>query len=117
MQLKFASIVLHHNDVLSPGFSQAKEPAESAESASSDETAEREFTLKVQPLLKDKCLGCHGGDPDDIKGEFSVLTREALLRGGESEEAAIVPGKPDEGTLVAAIHGNHSRCRPKKTID
>ena len=76
--------------------------------------AERLFALKVQPLLKDKCLGCHGGDSDDIKGEFSVLSREALLRGGESEEAAIVPGKPDEGTLVSAIQWESLEMPPKE---
>ncbi|TWT85192.1 PSD1 and planctomycete cytochrome C domain-containing protein [Neorhodopirellula pilleata] len=79
-----------------------------------DESAERLFALKVQPMLKDKCQGCHGGDSDDLKGEFSVLTREALLRGGESEEAAIVPGKPDEGTFVSAIKWESLEMPPKE---
>lgn len=79
-----------------------------------DDSAERLFALKVQPLLKDKCLGCHGGDADDIKGEFSVLTREALLRGGESEEVAIVPGSPDRGTLVEAIAWDGLEMPPKE---
>ena len=70
-----------------------------ATGVAADEAAERLFALKIQPLLKDKCLGCHGGDADDVKGEFSVLNREALLRGGESEEAAIIPGNPDTGCL------------------
>ena len=55
-----------------------------------DEThsdADRLFVLEVMPVLKQKCLGCHGGDPDDIKGDFSVIDREHLLRGGESGEA------------------------------
>ncbi len=52
-----------------------------ATSLRADEAAERVFTLKVQPLLKDKCLGCHGGDSDDIKGEFSVIdSRGAVAR-------------------------------------
>ncbi len=85
-----------------------------ASSVYADESAERLFALKVQPLLKDKCLGCHGGDSDDLKGEFSVLTREALLRGGESEEAAIVPGKPDEGTFVSAIQWETLEMPPKE---
>ena len=44
----------------------------------------RLFTLKVLPLLKEKCLACHGGDANDIKGDFDIRTREALLRGGET---------------------------------
>jgi Protein of unknown function (DUF1553)/Protein of unknown function (DUF1549)/Planctomycete cytochrome C len=77
-------------------------------------SAERDFTLKVLPLLKDKCLGCHGGDSDDIKGDFSVLSRESLLRGGESEEASVVPGKPEEGTLLAAVRWDGLEMPPKE---
>lgn len=79
-----------------------------------DEAAEREFTLKVLPLLKDKCLGCHGADADDIKGEFSVLTLADMLRGGESEEPSVVPGKPDEGTLIDAITWTTLEMPPKE---
>lgn len=79
-----------------------------------DQAAERLFTLKVLPLLKDKCVGCHGGDQEDVKSNFNVLTREALLRGGESEVPSIVPGKPDEGTLVAAIAWEAYEMPPKE---
>lgn len=79
-----------------------------------NDPAERLFTLKILPLLKDKCLGCHGGDSDDIKGDFSVLDREALLRGGESEEPAIVPGHPEDGTLVGAIAWEDYEMPPKE---
>ena len=78
-----------------------------------DESAEREFTLKVLPLLTDKCLGCHGGDQDDIKGEYSVANREELLRGGESEQAAVVPGHPDQGSLIEAITWSGLEMPPK----
>ncbi|TWT66127.1 PSD1 and planctomycete cytochrome C domain-containing protein [Allorhodopirellula solitaria] len=82
--------------------------------AAADDAAQRLFTLKVLPLLKDKCLGCHGGDPADIKGDFSVLSRESLLHGGESEEPAMVPGKPDEGTLLPAIAWEDYEMPPKE---
>ncbi len=65
--------------------------------------ADRLFTLKVLPLLTEKCFGCHGNDADDIKGEYLMLNRTALLRGGESEEIAVHPGKADQGTLLEAI--------------
>ncbi|MEZ6123289.1 MAG: PSD1 and planctomycete cytochrome C domain-containing protein [Planctomycetaceae bacterium] len=77
-------------------------------------TAERDFTLKVLPVLKDKCLGCHGGDPSDIKGEYSIVKRESLLKGGESGDAAIVPGKPNEGTLLSAIRWESLEMPPKE---
>ncbi len=79
-----------------------------------DEQAERDFTLKVLPVLKDKCLGCHGGDPAEIKGEFSVLRREDFLRGGESGDPAIVPGAPGKGTLIEAISWEGLEMPPKE---
>ena len=82
--------------------------------ASENEAAEREFTLKVLPLLKDKCLGCHGGDTDDIKGDYSVLSRKDMIRGGESDEPSIVPGEPDEGTMIEAITWSGLEMPPKE---
>ncbi len=53
---------------------------------------DRLFTLKVQPLLSEKCNGCHGDDPEDIDGDYDMLTRKALLAGGDTfgEEVMIV---------------------------
>lgn len=82
--------------------------------AFADESAERKFTLKILPLLKDKCLGCHGGDQADIKGEFSVANLDGLLRGGESEEPAVVPGDPEAGTLIGAISWTEQEMPPKE---
>ncbi|QEG39838.1 PSD1 and planctomycete cytochrome C domain-containing protein [Roseimaritima ulvae] len=86
----------------------------SAVTVSADEASEREFTLKVLPLLKSKCLGCHGEDASDIKGEFSVLSREDLLRGGESGEPSIVPGHPEQSPFVDAIAWEGLEMPPKE---
>jgi mono/diheme cytochrome c family protein len=80
-----------------------------------DEDAEaRHFTLKVLPLLKEKCLGCHGNDADDIKGDYDVRTRDSLIKGGESEEPAIVPGKPDESPFYMAVMWDGMEMPPKE---
>ena len=76
--------------------------------------AERLFTLKVLPILKDKCYGCHGNDVEDIKGGFDVRSRETLLKGGESEEPAIVPGKPDESPLYLSVTWDGLEMPPKE---
>lgn len=76
--------------------------------------AARDFTLKVQPLFKAKCLGCHGDDAKDIKGEFDMRTRETLLKGGESSEPGIVPGNPDESPLFHAIKWDGLEMPPKE---
>ena len=41
--------------------------------------AEKLFTLKVKPTFSEKCNGCHGDDPEKIKGDYNMLTREKLL--------------------------------------
>ena len=64
---------------------------------------ERSFTLKVLPLLKEKCFACHGDDPKKIKGELNMLSREGLLKGGESSDKVLVPGKADASSMFVAV--------------
>jgi hypothetical protein len=61
------------------------------------------FATKVGPLLKERCLGCHGDDPKKLRGKLDLRTREATLQGGESGEPAVVPGKPEESPLYLAV--------------
>ncbi len=97
----------------------------SEESRAADELTERAkttpaqasklFAIKVLPLLKSKCFGCHGDDPDgEAKGEFDIRSRAELLRGGESGEASIVPGKPQESSLYSAIQWKDYEMPPKE---
>lgn len=72
--------------------------------ASADPSAaDRLFTLKVGPLLKEKCDGCHGGDPEKIKGEFKTLTREDLLKGGETKSDVLVPGDVKKSFIMTSV--------------
>lgn len=82
----------------------ASSPADAADSKLSPQ--EKFFLQKIRPLLEQKCLGCHGKTPDDIKGEYTMLTREALIKGGESGEAAIIVGKPEESPFWNAVTWN-----------
>ena len=84
------------------------QPSTAAEFADSD------FTLMVLPLLNGKCLGCHGEDSEDLKGEFDIRSREALLRGGESGEPSIIPGKPDDSPLYQAVMWDGLEMPPKE---
>jgi hypothetical protein len=77
-------------------------------------SARRLFTLKVLPLLKVKCFGCHGHDPKDVRGDYNLLTRAEMLKGGESEEPALIPGKPNESPLYQAILWEGSEMPPKE---
>ena len=93
--------------------SAANEPAQ----VLNKENAERLFTLKVLPLLKTKCFGCHGDDPKDVRGEFDTRSREALLKGGESEEAALVPGQPENSPLYQSVLWKDGFEMPPKKND
>src|SRR4051794_7582955 len=61
------------------------------------------FLGKVGPLLREKCLGCHGDDPKKIRGGLDLRSRDAMLRGGESGEPSVNPGVPDESPLYLAV--------------
>ncbi len=76
--------------------------------------AEQLFAREVLPVLKTKCFACHGQDSEDMKGDFSVLSREGLLLGGESGEPAIVPGNPEESPLLSAVRWEDLEMPPKE---
>jgi len=76
--------------------------------------ADQHFTLQVQPLLKAKCTACHGADPDDVQGGLDLTSSAGLLRGGESEEPLVLPGKPGEGLLIESIRRDGLAMPPKE---
>lgn len=61
------------------------------------------FVRNVLPVLKTKCFTCHGEDKKDLRGEFNVMSRAGLLKGGESGEPSIVVGLPEQSLLYQAI--------------
>ncbi|MCA9123790.1 MAG: PSD1 domain-containing protein [Planctomycetaceae bacterium] len=70
-----------------------------ADSANTEQL--RFFESHVRPLLAQHCLECHRAESQ--KGMLRLDSRAAMLKGGESGEAAIFPGKPDESTLISAV--------------
>ena len=59
------------------------------------------FHSDVMPIFRANCLGCHQGAKQ--RGEYVMTQFDALLRDGESGEAAIIPGQPDASHLVSQI--------------
>jgi len=55
----------------------------------------------VRPLFQAHCQGCH--QPAKPLGGYVMTSMDRLVKGGESESAAIVPGKPDESYLLDQI--------------
>ncbi len=52
-----------------------------------------DFNTQVKPILNKRCISCHGGVKKN--GELSMMTRNDLLKAGESGKQAIVPGDPE----------------------
>ena len=72
-----------------------------------DREGDRLFALKVRGILNAKCLACHGEAGKKLKGDLDLSSRAAMLKGGESEEASLVPGKPLASPLYLAATREH----------
>lgn len=57
----------------------------------------------AQALLKSRCYECHGARTQ--KSGLRLDGREAALKGGESGDPAIIPGKGADSPLVKAVKG------------
>lgn len=68
------------------------------------------FEEKIRPLLARHCYECHGIKAQ--KNGLRIDSIDALLKGGDSGRA-IVPGKPDESLLIAAVNYNGFEMPPK----
>ena len=60
------------------------------------------FRTSVLPILKSKCLKCHGLG-DKVKGGLKLTSRAALLKGGDSG-SAIDPDDLMGSVLLQAVH-------------
>ena len=58
------------------------------------------FETRIRPLLVARCLECHGAEKQ--KGGLRLDSRAGWQTGGDSGPA-IVPGKPEDSLLVAAV--------------
>jgi ankyrin repeat protein/mono/diheme cytochrome c family protein len=80
------------------------EPKESpAAKKNEPEPAKVDFARDIGPIFSRSCAGCHSGD--EPKSGFTVASRDALLRGGDSEVPAISPGAGADSPLVKMISG------------
>lgn len=60
-----------------------------------------EFARDIQPIFERSCIGCHGGPQP--KAAFTLDSRDALLKGGQSGDPAIVPGNADDSPLFRQV--------------
>ena len=77
---------------------------------------EKLFALKLKSLFAEKCLACHGRDPDDIASAFDMRSRDAMLKGGEAfADTVLVPGKGATSMLyLVSLRGEEGYEMPPK---
>ena len=79
------------------------------------EAAQEEFfESRIRPVLVDNCLECHGAEKH--KAGLRLDVRAAMLKGSEAGPV-VVPGKPEESSLIDAIrYEGEVRMPPKKKL-
>ena len=73
------------------------------------------FETHVRPLLVAHCYDCHSTDAAELEAELYVDTRQGMLEGGESGPA-VIPGKPDESPLIAAVKYESTEMPPDRKL-
>ncbi|WP_414660576.1 PSD1 and planctomycete cytochrome C domain-containing protein [Horticoccus sp. 23ND18S-11] len=73
--------------------------------------AEVLFVRRIQPLLTDKCLACHGNDEAKIKGGLDLRTSAGMLAGGDNG-IVVHPGKAAESPLLLAVQRESDEFEP-----
>ena len=81
------------------------------------------FLNQIAPLLVDQCVECHRAEK--AKGGYRLDTFEQLLRKGDSDEAPVTAGKPEQSGLYELIVAHDGadrmprkrmRCRRRKRV-
>src|SRR5262249_52488958 len=92
--------VLAMTEALPPGTTSEKPAAvaKQPKEAPPGVTERVDFAKQIRPLLERSCLACHGADKQ--RSNFRVDSRAALLTGGNSGSAVVVPEKSAQSPLL-----------------
>jgi WD40 repeat protein len=98
---------------LAAGYLTTSAAAVGEEAKPASSAAPVSFHHDVLPILRSQCFGCHQGSLK--QGGYLMTDFEAMVRGGESGSAAIVPKHPDESYLLQEITPVNGQAEmPKK---
>jgi hypothetical protein len=70
------------------------------------------FEKNIRPLLAENCYSCHSSKLSKPMSGLVLDSQAGMLRGGASGAAAVVPGKPEESLIVAAVRQSGSLKMP-----
>lgn len=86
--------------MLSAAVATAMPTARAAEAAVAADDAAF-FNDRVLPILQSRCFECHSHD-HEINGGLALDVKSGWQQGGQSG-AAVIPGRPEESLLIAAV--------------
>jgi len=72
-----------------------------ARAAAQESPQDIDFVSQIEPFFVQNCHKCHGQDHQ--KGGLRLDRREAALRGGDTTDHVLVPGKSSKSDLIARL--------------
>ena len=82
-----------------------------AEASGLPDDAVEFFEKEVRPVLAEHCYKCHG--PDKQKAELRLDSRAAILKGSDVGPV-VIPGKPEESSLILSVKHEGDSKMPAK---
>jgi len=61
------------------------------------------FEQKIRPALVEHCYSCHSTEAKKLKGNLYLDSKAGWEKGGDSGQAVIIPGKPQESLLIRTV--------------
>jgi hypothetical protein len=69
------------------------------------------FERKIRPVLVKHCYDCHSAGAKKLQAGLLLDTREGIRRGGDSGPA-VLPGKPEDSSILSALRGESVEMPP-----
>jgi hypothetical protein len=87
--------------------------AVAATARAGEPSAEPTFDRDIQPVIKTRCIKCHG--PIKPKGKLNLSGPRSLARGGESGPA-VEPGSPEDSALWERLSADEMPPKPDEPL-
>ena len=72
------------------------------------------FEKNIRPILISRCYECHSVEKGKAKGNLTLDSREAILKGGDSGPS-LVPGQPEKSLIIESVrYKNQDMQMPPK---